>query len=237
MPRDLRRIPRRMGGRALHGDPRVLHSADPTCPQERNGGTNTRIRAGLQADLADATVSTGCLHHPLPLAESMPNWFLDVDVLARLHRPDGGQRMPMMRSGNADDIDAWIVQRPAYISYSIRRDSGLPAGNLSHSRVTDVRVDIAHIQDASISPTGKEPQMRIAAPSDTHHSDPKLVQRTAAGRFRFAPGFLRRGGSQRGGKHRFLKELATVSAMGHKATRAFRPLENGSITKRQRVNH
>jgi hypothetical protein len=139
----------------------------------------------------------------------------------------------MVRCGNTDDIDAGIVQRSTQISDSTRCGSNLPASHLSHTRVTDSRVDIAHIQYTGISPTGKKPQMRIAASSDTHHGDPKLIQRTAVGRYRITPGFRRRGGSQCGGKHRFLKKLTAVSITGHEATHAFQLSGFGSVVERQ----
>ena len=43
----------------------------------------------------------------------MRDGLLDVDILARLHGPDAGQRMPVVRRGDADGVDVLRLQQLA----------------------------------------------------------------------------------------------------------------------------
>ncbi len=41
----------------------------------------------------------------------MRSGFLDINILARLRRPDGAERVPMVRRGKRDYVDVLIVQK------------------------------------------------------------------------------------------------------------------------------
>src|SRR5205085_2795839 len=61
--------------------------------------------AALGAGLADLVVMAGGLDDPPALADVVADRLFAVDVLAGLDRPDGGQRVPVVRGGDGDDVD------------------------------------------------------------------------------------------------------------------------------------
>src|SRR5439155_14577254 len=51
----------------------------------------------LRSALADAAQLARHLHDPAAFADIVADRLLDIDILARLHGPDGGQRVPVVR--------------------------------------------------------------------------------------------------------------------------------------------
>ena len=68
------------------------------------------IAAALRAGLADPLVLAGGLDDAAAFADVVADRLLDVHVLAGLHGPDRHQRVPVVRRGDADDIDALVVE-------------------------------------------------------------------------------------------------------------------------------
>ena len=59
------------------------------------------IAAALRAGLADPVVLAGRLDDAPAFADVVADRLFDVDVLAGLHGPDGGQGVPVVRRGDA----------------------------------------------------------------------------------------------------------------------------------------
>src|SRR5262249_37241798 len=76
-----------------------------------NGLDHTRIRTGLAAVLANATVLFHRAHQLSPFKRIVGARLFDVDVFAGLACPDAHKRMPMIRRGNRDGIDFLVLQQ------------------------------------------------------------------------------------------------------------------------------
>ena len=82
----------------------VIDATDPPATHEFHGFDHTRIRARLHSRLADALVVPSGLHQATAFPDVVTDRLLDVDIFTRLHRPDGGQRVPMMGRRDADNV-------------------------------------------------------------------------------------------------------------------------------------
>src|SRR5207244_12153451 len=84
------------------------------------------------AVLERAPVFLGCLPAAAAFADDVAHRLLDVDVLARLHRPDGEQRMPVVGRGNRDRVEVLVLQGLADVLHAGRLVAAfsdlLPAG-------------------------------------------------------------------------------------------------------------
>ncbi len=69
----------------------------------------------MGAYLADTTVLPGGGDHRATLGDAPRDGFLDVDILARLHRPDRRQRMPMVGRRCADAVHIRVIEGLAHI--------------------------------------------------------------------------------------------------------------------------
>ena len=81
-----------------------------------HGFAHAGHRAALRAGLADFVVFARRLDAPPPFAHIVADRFFDVDVFAVLHRPDGGQRMPMIGRGDRHDVDRGIFECLAHVA-------------------------------------------------------------------------------------------------------------------------
>src|SRR5262249_41257111 len=66
------------------------------------------VGAALGAGLANPVVLAGRLDDPPAFADIVADWLLDIHVLAGLHRPDGGQSVPVVGRGDGDDVDVLV---------------------------------------------------------------------------------------------------------------------------------
>src|SRR3979490_395448 len=82
--------------------------------------TDAGRAANLRAGLANAIELAGRLDDPPAFADVMADRLLDVDVLAGLHGPDGGQGVPVIRRCDRDDIDGLIFQDLADVLFELR---------------------------------------------------------------------------------------------------------------------
>src|SRR6202040_1320877 len=64
--------------------------------QELDGLPNAGVAPALGAGLADAVGLPGYFDQPAALADVVADGLFDIDILARLHGPDGRQGMPVV---------------------------------------------------------------------------------------------------------------------------------------------
>src|SRR5262249_13754021 len=67
------------------------------------------VRAVLGSALADAAVLARRLHDAPAFADIVAHRLLDVHILARLHGPDGGQRVPVIGRGDEHGGDGFVI--------------------------------------------------------------------------------------------------------------------------------
>ena len=97
-----------------------------------------------RADLHDLVVPRRRLDHLAAFPHRVRRGLLDVDVLAGLERPDGGERVPVVRRGDDDGVDVLVVEHAPQILHEPR----LERGDFRQARVVDplgrqIRVDVA----------------------------------------------------------------------------------------------
>ena len=71
--------------------------------------------AVLRADLQHALGLARHLNHPLAFVNVVAGGLFAIDVLARLHRPDRRQRVPVIGRGNRNSLDARIGEGLAHV--------------------------------------------------------------------------------------------------------------------------
>jgi hypothetical protein len=176
---------------------------DPTKPafgHELGGGLACSIGPILGAHLADAAVLPRRLHDAAALAHVVPDRLLQVHVLARLHRPDRRQRVPVVARGDRHAVDRLVVDDLAQVlvrrhltALLLRHGIGQPAGT--------AEVSIAHGHHVAIAPAGEAPRMDRAANARANHRDRQpFVGAGGARRFRPRQTHQRRPGQRRGGR-------------------------------------
>ena len=106
------------GAFAKDQPPRHVDVADHAAAQQLHALLERFGTAQLHAVLHDPLVLAGGLHQLPALEDVVRAGLLDVDILARLARPDGRKRVPVVRRGNADRIDFVIVERAAQVLMS-----------------------------------------------------------------------------------------------------------------------
>ena len=99
--------------------------------------------------------------------------FSTVNVFAVLHRPDGGQGVPVVRRGDCDDVDLFVFDDLAQILFVF----GLPLvfRNLRHSLLDDAFVGVANGRDNAAVLIGQTADMVHTAAIDADDGDAKLV--------------------------------------------------------------
>src|SRR5262249_37071788 len=108
--------------RAVAGDPGAghRHLAQAAALDELARATDVGGAAALGADLHDAVVFAGRLHHAPPLDKVVADRLLDVDVLAGLAGPDGGQGVPVVRGGDDQGGDVLVREGLAHVLLDAR---------------------------------------------------------------------------------------------------------------------
>ena len=81
--------------------------------------------AALRAAGRDPVVLAGRLDQLRAFPDVVRDGLLDVDVLAGLHGPDGGQRVPVVRGGDGDRVDVLVVEDAAHVGLDLRPLAGL----------------------------------------------------------------------------------------------------------------
>src|SRR5439155_26693377 len=90
--------------------------------------------AALRARLTDTVVLAGRFDNAPAFADVMADRLLDVNVLAGLQGPDGGQGVPVVRRGDADDVNrlvfdhlANVLLKAGHLPLSLFRGGHAPA--------------------------------------------------------------------------------------------------------------
>src|SRR5262249_31078833 len=136
--------------------------------------------AALGAGLADLLVLAGRLDDAPALADVVADRLLDVDVLAVLDRPDGGQRVPVVGGGDRDDVDVLVVDHLADVLDELGHLPLLAFDGL-HRLADDALVAVADGGDDAAVLAVESANVRHAAAVD---ADDRDAQRVAAFLFR-----------------------------------------------------
>src|SRR5207248_6277536 len=130
--------------------------------------------AALRAGLADAVVLAGRLDNAPALADVVADGLFDVDVLAGLHGPDRGQRVPVVGRGDADDVDGLVVEDAAQVFLVLGREAlGLLGG--THRPLDDGLVHVADRGHDAVVPAGEAADVAAAAAVDADDRDAEPV--------------------------------------------------------------
>ena len=90
-----------------------FHLAELALVDVADGLSQRAVGTVLRSALADAAELARHLHDPAAFADVVADRFLDIDVLARLHGPDSGQRVPVVRRRDEDGGDGFIIENHA----------------------------------------------------------------------------------------------------------------------------
>src|SRR5215510_12812388 len=72
------------------------------------------------AHLNNTPMGAGRLDHSSPLTDAIGSRLFDVDVLAGLARPNGCQRMPMIRYGDGNRVNVLVLEQAPNIRIGLR---------------------------------------------------------------------------------------------------------------------
>ena len=98
---------------------RHIDLADDALTETLHGLLEAGVTADLSAVLTDSLRSARGLHEFTTFENIVGARLLDVDVFLRLHRPDGRQRVPMVRRRNAEHVDVFVVEHLANVDVSL----------------------------------------------------------------------------------------------------------------------
>ena len=88
--------------------------------------------------------------HLLAFPNVVADRLLDVDIFAVLHGPDGSQRMPVVRHGDADAIDVLVFECFANVLIVFRLAAFLFVGHRFAGMLADVDIGVADGDDFSV---------------------------------------------------------------------------------------
>src|SRR5579885_2594864 len=102
----------------------------------------------------------------------MGAWFLDVDILARLASPDRLQGMVVIRRGDRDGIDGFVLERLAQVGEAGRTLPGHALG-IVETLLEYRLIHIADSGDLDVGHLGVGPKVGLALPVNSHtaHAD------------------------------------------------------------------
>ncbi len=107
-------------------------------------------RAALRAVLYDATILTRGLYRDASFVNVVAARLLDVDVLAGLARPNGHERVPVVRRGDRHGIDVLIVERFANVLDLLRLVGPLLLVDLGEVLRVRARVGIDEVGELDV---------------------------------------------------------------------------------------
>ena len=110
---------------AVADGPGHLHVADLPALHEVERFPHAGRAAALHAHLAHASELPRPLRHHAAFLHVVAAGLFHVDVLARLHRPDGHEGVPVVGRGDRDGIDVLAVQKAADILHVGGRVQGI----------------------------------------------------------------------------------------------------------------
>ena len=142
--------------------------ADAAVLNELDRLAHGRAAAVHRADLHDLAVGARGVRHQAAFQDGVRGRLLDVDVLAGLERPDGGERVPVVRRGNHHRVDVLVVEHAPQILHEARLERGdvLQLGVVG-ARGVQVLVDVAERLDLDVLQFREAPLEAVALPVDT----------------------------------------------------------------------
>ena len=153
---------------------RHIDLADAAVLHELDRVAHGRPAAVHRADLDDLAETRLRLDHLAAFPDRVRRRLLDVDVLAGLERPDGRERVPVIRRGDDDGVDLLVFEDAAHVL----DESGLVVGDAGQARVVDalrgqVRVDVAERLHRDVRQLREAALDRVAltADADAGHDD------------------------------------------------------------------
>ena len=196
--------------------------AEPAAAEELDRLSATGRAADLSAGLADLVVMPRRLDEPAAFPDVVADRLLDVDVLARGHRPDSGEAVPVVRRRDRDALDARVVHDPPQVLDELGTDAALGPGDARELVGDDALVlrggvDVADVRDDAVVLAGDAVDMIATAASDTDDGDVEPFAGSAArgrgrgflsGRILRDEGSLTRGDGRKAGGTP--EEIATI---------------------------
>ena len=135
-----------------------------------------RVRSTLAALLDDAVVFARGGNDLLRFEHVVGARLLDVDVLPCLARPDGLQRVPVVRRGDRHDVDVLALEHLAKVGVD-RRLSQRPRFEALHLVADVALVHVAERGDLHVFHPGPRAQVAPAPPSQARDANPDGVVR------------------------------------------------------------
>jgi len=125
--------------------------------------------AALGAGLDDLLVFAGGVHELAAFPDVVGDGFLDVNILARLHGPDGSEGMPVIGRGDGDDVDVLVFEHLPDVGVSGDFDALLVLG--IHALAEDGVVHVAEggETDAGILQAAEGADVRAAPAVEADH--------------------------------------------------------------------
>src|SRR5262249_18353035 len=136
--------------------------ADLATMDEVHGLAHPRAAAALRSGLANLAGGAGGFDDAPALAHVVADGLLDVHVLARLHCPDGRQRVPVVWRGNRYDVDRLVLEDLADVRL-VARQEALLGKAVTHCRTDNTGVGIADGGNDAVALTGKGVDVAHAA--------------------------------------------------------------------------
>ena len=140
------------------------------------------VRAALRSCLHDLLVLASRFDELPSFKHVVTDWLFDVHVLACLNSPDRGQRVPVIRSGNAGDMNRLVVEALSHVGVdgwplpeSFLDRVGLP--------VPHDLIDIDDRRDLAVFAFAEPVNVRATASVHTDHRDAQNLGRSRNGFF------------------------------------------------------
>ena len=124
----------------------------------------------MRAVLDDAVVLPSGLDEPAAFEHGMAARFFNVHVLARLTGPNRQQRVPMVRRGNRNRVEALVVERLAEVLHAAGRCAAVPFDGLGHHG-EQAAVGVGQIGDLDVLQAAKMFDVFLPPAVDARHGN------------------------------------------------------------------
>ena len=102
----------------------------------------------MRAGLDDFAILARGFDRLAPFPDVVRNGLFHVNILARLHRPDRGQRMPVIGRGDGDGVHVLVLQQPANVRVAFHLF--VPLGEGFDARIQDFAVHVTQRDDPNV---------------------------------------------------------------------------------------
>jgi hypothetical protein len=131
-----------------------------------------RSAAALRADLDNTLILSRGGQHRLAFDDINADGFLDIDINAAFDGGNHGQRMPMVRRADENDVEVLLRQHLAVIVIEARLLFGhLPRGDQIGRGGKHVAIDIAKRNHFHRGDLDQAQQVALAVPSAANEAD------------------------------------------------------------------